>query len=86
MIIHNIKGCTAFSLNVDEKEEIDMTTKERLEVVDKIYEWMKRDVDNKLNFILQGLANQCGEYNVIVSEPCECCGDIVDEMFLDLDK
>ena len=27
----------------------------------------------------------CGEYIVISDEPCECCGDIVDEYVLDLD-
>lgn len=41
MIITNRKGCTAFSLNVDGKEEIDMTNEERLEVIEEIYKWMK---------------------------------------------
>ena len=86
MIIHNVKGCTAFSLNVDDLEEIDMTNEERLKVIDAIYEWMKRNADEKLNYILQALTEQCGEYNFICSEPCECCGDIVDESYLDLDS
>ena len=55
MIIHNVKGCMAFSLNVDDLEEIDMTHEERLKVIDAIYEWMKRNVDEKLNYILQAL-------------------------------
>ena len=84
MKIHKVSGCIAFSLNVDGKEETNMTDNERLEVIDKIYEWMKRHPDN-LNYVLQGLADMCGEYNVIDSTPCECCGDIVDEMMLDLD-
>lgn len=86
MVIHNVKGCTAFSLNVDDLEEIDMTHEERLKVIDAIYEWMKRNADEQLNYILQGLTEQCGEYKVISSEPCECCGDIVDESYLDLDN
>ena len=55
MIIHNVKGCTAFSLNVDDLEEIDMTHEERLKVIDAIHEWMKRNADKKLNYILQAL-------------------------------
>jgi hypothetical protein len=36
MKIHNIQGCTAFSLNVDGVEEIDMTHEQRLKVIDAI--------------------------------------------------
>ena len=86
MKIHNIRGCTAFSLNVDGVEEIDMTHEQRLEVIDAIYEWMKRNADTDLNYILQGLTEYCGEYNCIDPKPCECCGDIVDEDVLDLDE
>lgn len=86
MIIHNVSGCMAFSLNVDNVEEINMTHEDRIKVIDAIYDWMKRHADENLNYILQGLTDKCGEYNVICSEPCECCGDIVDEMVLDLDK
>lgn len=86
MKIHNIEGCTAFSLNVDGKEVSEMTTEERLEVVDKLYEWMKRNAGKDLEFILQGVTSQCGEYNVIDDKPCESCGDIVDEYVLDLDS
>ena len=82
MKIHKVTGCTAFSLNVDGKEEIDMTHEERLQVIDKIYEWMKRTADENLNNILQGLTEQCGEYRVIDSEPCECCGDTIYEFVL----
>lgn len=86
MIIHNVKGCMAFSLNADDTEEIDMTHEERLNVIDNIYEWMKRNADEQLNYILQGLTEKCGEYKVISSEPCECCGDTIDEYYLDLDS
>ncbi len=84
MKIHHVKGCTAFSLNVDDKEEYDLTDEERLQIVDKIYDWMKRHPEN-FNWILQALSEYCGEYVVISDEPCECCGDIVDEYVLDLD-
>lgn len=84
MILHNVSGCTAFSLNIDGKEEIDMTDKERMQVIDKIYEWMKRHPE-LLNNILQDLSS-LGEYNVISDEPCECCGDIVYEYVLDFDE
>ena len=86
MILHNVKGCTAFSLNVDGTEEIDMTHEERLKVIDNIYEWMKRNADEQLNYVLQGISDYCGEYNSITSEPCECCGDTIYEMFIDFDK
>ena len=86
MKIHNVKGCTAFSLNVDGKEELNMTHQERLEVIDKITEWMKRTADKNLNYILQGITEYCGEYNQISSKPCECCGDIIEEYVVDLDE
>ena len=82
MTLHKVEGCTAFSLNVDGKEEIDMTNEERLEVIDKIHKWMRNNLD-KFNFVLQGLADYCGEYNVICDTPCETCGDIVDEKVLE---
>ena len=85
MKMHNIKGCTTFSLNVDGKEEIDMTHEERLQVIDKIYEWMKRTADKNLNYIIQGLTEYCGEYNVINDKHCDYCGDIIDENVLDLE-
>lgn len=83
MKIHNVSGCMAFSLNVDGKEEIDMTNEERMEVIDKIYEWMKRHPE-LLNNVLQDISS-FGEYKVISDKPCECCGDIIDEFVLDLD-
>ena len=81
MEIHNVKGCTAFSLNVDGKEEINMTDNERLNVIDKIYEWMKNNPQD-LNYILQALTEQCGDFNVINDTPCESCGDIIYEYVL----
>ena len=86
MIITNRKGCTAFSLNVDGKEEIDMTNEERLEVIEEIYKWMKNKPEKKLNYILQALTEYMGTYQVIDSTPCECCGDIITEETLNLNE
>ena len=86
MIITNRKGCTAFSLNVDGKEEIDMTNEERLEVIEEIYKWMKNKPEEKLNYILQALTEYMGTYQVISNKPCECCGDIITEETLNLNQ
>lgn len=60
MKIQNVSGCTSFSLNVDGKEEIEMTSEERLKVIDNIYEWMKRHPDDILNGILLDLTEAFG--------------------------
>ena len=86
MRITNRKGCTAFSLNVDGKEEIDMTNEERLEVIEEIYKWMKNKPEEKLNYILQALTECMGTYEVISKKPCECCGDIITEETLNLNE
>lgn len=83
MKVHYVTGCTAFSLNVDGKEEINMSDEERLDVIENIYCWLKRHPDD-LNVFLQIISKSFGEYNCISDTPCECCGDIVDEMILDL--
>ena len=85
MEIHNISGCTAFSLDVDSKAEIDMDNNERADVIDNVYSWMQRHPDN-LNIILQNLSDSFDEYRVIDGRPCECCGDIVTETVLNLDN
>lgn len=84
MEIHNISGCTAFSLEVDGKAEIDMDNNERADVIDNVYSWMQRHPD-KLNIILQNLSDSFGEYRIIDGRPCECCGDIITEKVLNLD-
>ena len=86
MIITNRKGCTAFSLNVDGKEEIDMTNEERLQVIEEIYKWMKNKPETKLNYILQALTETMGTYETIDPIPCECCGDIITQQTLNLSE
>ena len=45
MKLEKVTGCTAFSLNVDGKEEIDMTDEERFHIMDKIHNWMLNNPD-----------------------------------------
>jgi hypothetical protein len=85
MEVHNVTGCMSFSLNIDGKEEINLNDTERQVVIEKVCEWIKRHPEN-LNDLLQDLTDSFGEYNAITTEPCECCGDIVSEMVLDLDE
>lgn len=83
MKIHNVQGCTANSLNVDGKEEIDMIDVERIAVIDRLHIWMKEH-PYCLNYILQDLTEQYGEYHVISDKPCECCGDTIIEHVLEI--
>lgn len=73
MKLEKVEGCIADSLNVDGVEEIDMTDEQRLNVIDHIYGWMKKN-PNQLNYILQELIDCFGEYESD-DHPCECCGD-----------
>lgn len=75
MKLEKVTGCTAFSLNVDGKEEIDMTDEERFHIMDKIHDWMLNNPD-RFNYVLQALIPMFGEYECD-DHPCECCGDIV---------
>lgn len=75
----------AYDLTVDGKSEIHMTDQERFEVIDKIGEWLKRHPEN-LNNLISDLAENFGDYESVVDEPCECCGDTVYSETLDLDK
>lgn len=85
MKLHHVTGCTANSLNVDGKEEIDLTNEERIAVIDEIHKWMVRHPEC-LNYIMQDLTGLYGESHFISDTPCECCGDYVEESILDLDK
>ena len=66
MKLEKVTGCTAFSLNVDGVEEINMTDEERFYIMDKL----------QFNYVLQALIPMFGEYECD-DHPCECCGDIV---------
>jgi hypothetical protein len=56
-------------------EEINMTPEQRMQVIEKIADWMKKNPD-QLNYIMQDMTESFGEYenDGLV---CECCGDTV---------
>lgn len=74
-----VRGCVCDSLTVDGKEEIDMTDEERQAVIDNIYKSLK---PKDLNYLLQWYIVEFGEYTCD-DEPCECCGDCVEEWVLE---
>lgn len=76
------RGCICGALTVDGKQEIDLTDEERQAVLDKIHETLKPD---DLNYVLQALITEFGEY-VSDDEPCECCGDYVEQYTWDLNS
>lgn len=80
MRLKMVEGCTAWSMTVDGKEEIDMTDDERRDVLKKIFERLTPD---DLNYVLQALIKEFGEYDYD-PEPCECCGDTVSWYVWDL--
>lgn len=69
-------GCTADSLTVDGKEEIDLTPEQRREAWQKLCHWLARKDGEQLNELLQFILPQYGTYTGS-DEPCECCGDWV---------
>jgi len=78
MKLKKIIGCIADSLTAEfdgeEVEEIDMTPDQRMEVVEKICDWLKKNPD-QLNYVMQDFIETfADDYD---SEPCECCGDTV---------
>lgn len=83
MKINKVTGCMSFSLNVDGKEEVDMTDEERFLIIDKISEWLKNNPD-QFHFALSELCECFGDYQVLDSTPCESCGDIVDGFFWEI--
>lgn len=84
MKISKVTGCTAFSLNVDGKEEVDMTNPERYAIIDNIAKWLKNNPDF-FNLYLQAITEYLGDYEVIDDEPCECCGDTIDAYILEIE-
>lgn len=82
MKYYKSEGCICDSLQVNGKEEIDMTDEERQSVINDIFKYIRpRD----LNYLLQWFVELYGEYRSD-DEPCECCGDYVCEWTLDTDE
>ena len=74
MKLELVRGCVCDSLNIDGTEEIDLTDKQRQEVLDRIFKVLKPE---HLNMLLQDLIEEHGEYSHS-DEPCEQCGDYID--------
>lgn len=74
MRLKKVTGCIADSLTAEfdgeDIEEIDMTPEQRMQVIEKIADWMKKNPD-QLNYIMQDMTEGFGEYD---PKPCECCG------------
>ena len=77
-------GCICNSLTVDGIEEIHLTDEQRKEAWRKIFLWMAEKDGSDLNFFLQYVLEQYGEYNSD-DEPCGCCGDWEDNYKLEID-
>ena len=79
MRLKKITGCICDSLTAEfegeDIEEIDMTPDQRMEVIEKIADWMKKNPD-QLNYIMQDMTESFGEYEND-GHVCECCGDTV---------
>ena len=79
MRLKKVTGCIADSLTAEfdgeEVEEIDMTPDQRMQVIEKIAGWMKKNPD-QLNYIMQDMTESFGEYEND-GHVCECCGDTV---------
>ena len=79
MRLKKVTGCIADSLTAEfdgeEVEEIDMTPDQRMQVIEKIADWMKKNPD-QLNYIMQDMTESFGEYEND-GHVCECCGDTV---------
>ena len=79
MRLKKVTGCIADSLTAEfdgeDIEEIDMTPEQRMQVIEKIADWMKKNTD-QLNYIMQDMTESFGEYEND-GHVCECCGDTV---------
>lgn len=68
-------GCLANELSVNGISEIDLTDKQRKEVINRIFQWYDKHSE-ELNGLLQYfIETHCDDYDC--TEPCECCGDMV---------
>lgn len=79
MKLQMISGCIADSLTANGKEEVDMTTDERLLVTHSIMNWLlshPEENDRFLNFLMQDFIGEFGDFSS-TDKPCECCGDTI---------
>lgn len=83
MTLKQTTGCVCASLTIDDVEEVDLTEKQRKEVILKISEYITNQMKTSdLNCFLQYFIDFFGKEQCISDEPCECCGDLVYETTL----
>ena len=79
MRLKKVTGCICDSLTAEfdgeDIEEINMTPEQRMQVIEKICDWLKKNPD-QLNYIMQDMTESFGEYEND-GHVCECCGDTV---------
>lgn len=69
-------GCIAYSLTIDGKQEIDLTNEQRIECINRIFEWYRKN-PTELNSLLQYFVESHADDYECSDKPCECCGDVV---------
>ena len=77
-------GCICYSLEVDGKPETEMNNVERLKVIKKLYDKIIQHPDKYLNDLLQCILQRFGDFEYLDKEPCECCGDMVEQYTLEI--
>lgn len=85
MILKQVTGCVCNSLTVDGVEEIELTEKQRREVIGKLSEYIANNMKTEdLNCFLQYFIDFFGDEKCISDEPCECCGDWIWETVINI--
>lgn len=75
-------GCIVGTLEVDDIETYNMTDDKKLEILDVMFDYVKHNL-NGFDNLLETFIETYGDYSCD-DEPCECCGDYVDEYNLEL--
>lgn len=83
MKLKMVCGCTADSLTINGKEEIDLNFEEKKVVWKKVCEYLKYCEPNHLNEFLQFVLTHHGKYGCS-TEPCEQCGDYIETYKLEI--
>jgi hypothetical protein len=76
MKIKLTEGCICDSLEIDGEEEIDLTDEQRERILKKVCKEIK---PKDLNYLLRYLVPEYAQKYHRDSEPCESCGDYVEE-------
>lgn len=84
MKLKMVCGCTADSLTIDGKEEINLNTEEKKVVWKKVCEYLCHYGNHDhLNEFLQFVLSHHGKYGCS-TEPCEQCGDYIETYTLEI--